>query len=77
MEYLKAYFFMGRWEKESAEKEKLAAENLKTKYEVLQNQVNPHFLFNCLNTLGVLINESKRAASEFLSQMSKVLQIHT
>lgn len=65
-------FFYGRWEKESAEKEKLAAENLKTKYEVLQNQVNPHFLFNCLNTLGVLINESKRAASEFLSQMSKV-----
>lgn len=38
----------------------------------LKSQVNPHFLFNCLNSLSSLINESTEEAENFLNEMSKV-----
>ena len=38
----------------------------------LKSQVNPHFLFNCLNSLSSLINESPDEAETFLNEMSKV-----
>jgi LytS/YehU family sensor histidine kinase len=34
--------------------------------------VNPHFLFNCFNTLSSLITEDKERAEEFLNELSKV-----
>jgi LytS/YehU family sensor histidine kinase len=39
---------------------------------VLKNQVNPHFLFNCFNTLSSLISENKEKAETFLNELSKV-----
>ncbi len=65
-------YFYGQWEKESIEKTLLEKENIKAKYEVLQNQLSPHFLFNCFNTLAVLIDESQNTAIKFLHQLSKV-----
>lgn len=65
-------YFYGQWEKESLEKAILEKENIKAKYEVLQNQLSPHFLFNCFNTLAVLIDESRSTAVKFLHQLSKV-----
>ena len=40
---------------------KLQMENSRAKYTALQNQLNPHFLFNSLNTIGVtaLVGDSK------------------
>lgn len=38
----------------------------------LKSQVNPHFLFNSLNTLSSLISENEREAEVFLNEMSKV-----
>jgi len=38
----------------------------------LKSQVNPHFLFNSLNTLSSLISEDEEQAEEFLNEMSKV-----
>ncbi|MFN4079328.1 MAG: sensor histidine kinase [Saprospiraceae bacterium] len=38
----------------------------------LRNQVNPHFLFNSLNTLVYLIPESPEKAVRFVQQLSKV-----
>ncbi len=38
----------------------------------LKSQVNPHFLFNCLNSLSSLINESGNEAEDFLNEMTKV-----
>lgn len=65
-------YFYGEWEKEVDKKYKLQKENMRVRYEALQNQVNPHFLFNCFNTLSVLINESKQVATQFLQQLSRV-----
>ena len=38
----------------------------------LKSQVNPHFLFNCLNSLSSLINEPTNEAERFLNEMTKV-----
>lgn len=38
----------------------------------LKSQVNPHFLFNSLNTLSSLIEEDETAAEAFLNEMTKV-----
>lgn len=38
----------------------------------LKSQVNPHFLFNSLNTLSSLIAEDEKEAETFLNEMSKV-----
>ncbi len=38
----------------------------------LKRQINPHFLFNCFNTLSSLINEDEEKAEKFLNEMTKV-----
>jgi len=38
----------------------------------LKSHINPHFLFNCLNTLSSLISEDEEAAEKFLDEMSKI-----
>ncbi|GAB4409347.1 MAG: hypothetical protein OHK0053_36160 [Microscillaceae bacterium] len=38
----------------------------------LQNQLNPHFLFNSITSLNSLIFENQQLASDFLKQLAKV-----
>jgi LytS/YehU family sensor histidine kinase len=38
----------------------------------LKSQVNPHFLFNSLNSLSSLIHDNQSEAENFLDEMSKV-----
>lgn len=40
-------------------------------YESLKQQLNPHFLFNSLTSLGSLINTNPKVAGEFLDSLSK------
>ena len=54
------------------EKEKLVKENISSQLEGLRNQVNPHFLFNSLNTLATLIPEDQDLAVRFVTKLSKV-----
>ncbi|OIQ20185.1 MAG: hypothetical protein BM557_05820 [Flavobacterium sp. MedPE-SWcel] len=56
------------------ETKKLELENQKIKYEVLKNQINPHFLFNSLSVLNSLISIEPSKAKEFTSSFSKVLR---
>jgi len=51
------------------ENEKLIQQNLQTELTALKNQVNPHFLFNSLNTLTSLVRENK-PASDFIKKLS-------
>jgi two-component system LytT family sensor kinase len=46
--------------------------NAETKFEVLKNQVNPHFLFNSLNTINSLIVTDQQAAVNYVNNMSDV-----
>ena len=60
------------WKKTSLEKEQLQRENLQSQLAGLKSQVNPHFLFNSLNTLVHLIPESPDSAVKFVQKLSKV-----
>jgi len=41
------------------ENEKLRSENLQNRYDVLLNQINPHFFFNSLNSLASLVRDGR------------------
>ncbi len=56
------------------ENETLRVENISSRYEALKNQIDPHFLFNSLNTLQSLIDVDSEMAQEFVQQMSSVLR---
>jgi two-component system LytT family sensor kinase len=49
---------------------KLQNENLRTRFEVLKQQVNPHFLFNALSTLRIMIREKDDRAEPFILKLS-------
>jgi len=48
----------------------LQNENLRTRFEVLKQQVNPHFLFNALSTLRIMIRENDNRAEQFILTLS-------
>lgn len=47
-------------------------EHLHSRFEVLKNQINPHFLFNSLNTLASLIASDAQAAIRFTTRFAKM-----
>lgn len=51
---------------------KVQKENLQSQFEVLKQQVNPHFLFNSLNVLTSLIKVDPDLAELFTERLSKV-----
>jgi sensor histidine kinase YesM len=60
------------WKINMKENDKLRKANRQSRLQGLKNQVNPHFLFNSLNTLSSLINEEEEEAEKFLNELSKV-----
>lgn len=67
-----ADYTIKQWKNSLTEKEKLQQLNLEQEFETLKSQVNPHFLFNCFNTLSSLITEDRKQAEVFLNELSKV-----
>lgn len=65
------YFFQ-KWRDSIIETENLKRENLRFQFEALKSQVNPHFLFNSLNTLTSLIEEDPKNAVQFVQHLSQV-----
>jgi hypothetical protein len=56
------------------ENERLTADNIRIRYEVLKNQVDPHFLFNSLNTLDGLIGMDDNRAHDYVQNLSRVFR---
>lgn len=69
--YESVYFFH-QWRKAIQLNEALKHQQVRTQFEVLQNQMSPHFLFNSLNTLTTLIPENQEMAIEFTQKLSEV-----
>ncbi len=65
-------FFYVLWQKTAAREQKLREENLVYKYRNLKAQVNPHFLFNNLNTLSELVHEDAGRADRYISELSGI-----
>lgn len=56
------------------ENEALRAENVTTHYEALKSQMDPHFMFNSLNTLQSLIGTNVEKAQDYVQELSQVLR---
>ncbi len=69
--YETVYFFE-KWKETIKQNEALKNQQIRTQFEVLQNQMSPHFLFNSLNTLTTLIAENQELAIDFTEKLSEV-----
>jgi two-component system, LytTR family, sensor kinase len=67
-------YFSKQWRANFIRGEVLRRTNLRTQFESLKHQVNPHFLFNSLNTLATLIEEDPVLAKRFVAELSKLYQ---
>ena len=54
--------------------QKLIEENIRTRYEALKNQLDPHFLFNSLNTLNGLIGLDDEKAHDYVENLSSIFR---
>lgn len=66
------FFFYTQWTDAVKRMQKLKEEKLIFQYETLKNQVNPHFLFNSLNSLSALVKTDPDLSEEFILKLSSV-----
>lgn len=64
--------FFKAWRESAVNEERLQKEGIKLQYQALKNQVNPHFLFNSLNSLSSLVYQDQEQAVKFIKQLSEV-----
>ncbi|MEZ5196435.1 MAG: histidine kinase [Bacteroidales bacterium] len=64
--------FFKAWRESAVNEERLKKESMAFQYRALKNQVNPHFLFNSLNTLSSLVYKDQDVAAKFIKQLSEV-----
>ncbi len=62
------------WLEAERKKSALEKENLETELKYLKSQINPHFLFNTINSIFVLIHKNPDLASESLASFSEMLR---
>ena len=65
-------YFYRKWRENMAETAELRKEQVERQLEVLKSQINPHFLFNSLNTLSSLIQIDPVKADTFLEELATV-----
>ena len=69
--YAFVYTLMQQRQTMVVENERLKTENLSTRYNMLMGQINPHFFFNSLNSLAMLVREKdEKRALEYIDQLS-------
>jgi sensor histidine kinase YesM len=66
-----ALFYFYKYKASIIENERLEKVHAQTQLDNLRNQINPHFLFNSLNTLMNLIPINQEQAMDYLSKLSK------
>ncbi len=72
MSILEGIYIFEQWKQSILDSEKLMREKAESQYAALKSQINPHFLFNSLNTLSSLITTSPDKAVEFTNRFSKI-----
>lgn len=65
-------FFYILWRKSVTREQQLREEMLKYQYQTLKSQINPHFLFNCLNNLSEIVYEDPVRADNYIQEISKI-----
>lgn len=62
------------WFSEVKEKELLANKNHEMELALVKSQLDPHFLFNSINNIDVLIHKDGEKASLFLNKLSDIMR---
>lgn len=68
-----SFYFFRSYKENMLKAEKLEKENLLAQYETLKTQVNPHFVFNSLNTLLTMV-ECNPDAVKYVESLSEFLR---
>lgn len=66
-----AIYFFHKYNEATVEKEQIRQAHIQAQLDNLRNQINPHFLFNSLNTLMNLIPKDSERAMNYLCKLSK------
>ncbi|NVK51092.1 MAG: histidine kinase [Cyclobacteriaceae bacterium] len=66
------YFFNKKYGEKKLEAEKLKLLSTEAKLESLNMQLNPHFFFNNLSAISVLIHENIQLADRYLQKLSSI-----
>ncbi|MCL2682643.1 MAG: histidine kinase [Bacteroidales bacterium] len=69
-----AFVLFQRWARNERYIAQLETATIRAELEQLQNQINPHFLFNMLNNILVLIRENPEEAAIILRKMSDMMK---
>ncbi len=62
--------FYQQWRFHFSKSVRLEKDNIQAKYETLKTQINPHFLFNSLNSLTSLVDDNPKAV-EYIGNLSE------
>lgn len=65
-------FFYTLWRQAIDRELRLQKENLHYRYKTLKTQLNPHFLFNSLNTLSEIIYQDTRKADRYIQKLAGI-----
>ncbi len=69
---LEAWYFFIESDKAKLKSETLERELSQVRFEVLKNQINPHFMFNSLNVLSGLIEKDVAKAQLFIDEFAHI-----
>ncbi|WP_139920466.1 sensor histidine kinase [Hymenobacter sp. DG01] len=64
--------YFRQWAENVRRAEQIQSAGVRSQLEALQSQLDPHFLFNSLNTLSALIEPENEPAQQFVEQLSDV-----
>lgn len=62
------------WYEELKLKEELLEKNHRMELALVKSQLDPHFLFNTINNIDVLISKDPEEASEYLNKLSDIMR---
>lgn len=68
-----AVFFYQQWKHNFSKSIRLEKDNLEARYQALKAQINPHFLFNSLNSLLTYVGENQKA-TDYVQSLSDFLR---
>jgi two-component system LytT family sensor kinase len=66
------WYFMDKSKRAEVRAERFEKVSIEAQFEALRNQINPHFLFNCLNALSNLVYKDADTSAKFIGQLSSV-----
>ena len=66
-------FFYQQWKYNFSKSIRLERDNIEARYEALRAQINPHFLFNSLNSLTTMVEDNKPVV-DYIKNLSDLLR---